>query len=313
MPAVAGFKKEGANNGACLSFLISTPETGADSIALTYSLLGPILTVLRPVSAFLTALTAGVVENFTRPEIACHESDQSESQDKTSPCCCPTECDSNANHLTAAPKLRGGLSFAFDDLMSDLAPWLVVGILIAGLISAVVPESYISTSLGTGLLAYLAMLAVSLPLYVCATFSTPIAAALILKGMSPGAALVLLLAGPATNAATILMVGGLLGKRTLAIYLGSITVCTLALAFMTDFVYQVSGVSARAMITFGGTEFWPLWVEWAAAVILAIFIVRVFWRKGSAAFQAWVLSLGRTSTERPGPACSCKNGEPGST
>ena len=261
VPAVAGFKKEGANNGACLSFLISTPETGADSIALTYSLLDPILTVMRPVAAFVTALIAGIVENLTRSEIVNSESDQPKREVTADTCCSAADCSANASHLTAAEKLRTGLAFAFDELMADLAPWFLGGILAAGLITTLVPASFISATLGTGLLAYLAILAVSLPMYVCATLSTPIAAALILKGMSPGAALVLLLAGPATNAATILMVGGLLGKRTLAVYLGSIVVCTIALAFITDLIYQVSGASAQAMATLAGTEFWPLWVE----------------------------------------------------
>lgn len=198
VPAVAGFKKQGANNGACLSFLVSTPETGADSIALTYSLLGPIMTLLRPVTALITALCAGILENFTgrsyspAPEIM---------PDRTcvvDGCCDGSDCDpwTHARHHSAAEKLRAGMGFAFNGLVADLAGWLVLGTLLAGIIGGLVPESVISSVFGSGILAYLGALIISGPMYVCATLSTPVAAALVMKGMSPGAALIFLIAGP---------------------------------------------------------------------------------------------------------------------
>ncbi|MFC1836136.1 permease, partial [Thermodesulfobacteriota bacterium] len=236
MPAVAGFKKQGANNGSSLAFLISTPESGVDSIALTYSLLDPIMTVIRPVTA--ENLFGGSYKETREVE-----------PDRSCPvdgCCDGTDCppEDHANHHTFMEKLTAGFRFAFDDLMADLAVWFMLGILLAGIITALVPDSLISGHLGSGLTAYLAMLLVSLPMYVCASMSTPIAAALVLKGMSPGAALVLLMAGPATNMATLTIVGGLLGKRTLGIYLGSIVLCTLFFAFLTDAIYGTLGVTA---------------------------------------------------------------------
>ena len=210
VPAVAGLKKQGANNGACLSFLISAPETGVDSIALTYSLLDPIITIIRPIAALITALTAGLLENFTGLS---YVNGSQIAPDKTclvDACCDGIDCDpkTHAQHHSVYEKFKAGMRFAFNELMDDLSEYFLLGILLAGVIAVIVPESAMSGRYGSGLLAYLGMLAVSLPLYVCATLSTPIAAALVMKGMSPGAALVLLLAGPATNMATITMVAG---------------------------------------------------------------------------------------------------------
>jgi uncharacterized protein len=281
VPAVAGIKKQGANNGACLAFLISTPESGVDSIALTYSLLDPIMTVMRPVSAFITAFVAGAIENATGDS---YERAKATIPDHTclvDGCCDGADCDpvTHANHHSRLEKLRAGMAFAFTELMDDLAVWFVVGILLAGAITALIPESFVSGVLGAGIWAYLGVLVVSLPMYVCATLSTPVAAALIMKGLSPGAALVLLMAGPATNMATITMVGAMLGRRTLAIYLGSIVVCTLALGYFTDVIYVAFGISAQASIGRAGAELIPEWLEITAAVLLGLLVLAAYWRK----------------------------------
>lgn len=315
VPAVAGLKKQGANNGACLSFLISTPETGVDSIALTYSLLDPVLTVIRPVTAFVTALFAGVAENlfsrsYTQSLNAC--------PDRTcvvDGCCDGTDCspEDHARHHTALEKLLAGVRFATDDLMHDLAGWFVLGIFLAALITVLVPETLIGGVFGSGIVAYLGMLVVSLPMYVCASMSTPIAAALVVKGMSPGAALVLLMAGPATNMATITMVGGLLGRRTLGIYLGSIIGCTLLMAFATDMIYHTLGISAQATAGIAGRELIPFWLESGAAVILAILIARVFVMKAQSRFFK-SRQVGIQDREPvPTTACGCEHGDTGST
>lgn len=311
VPAVAGLKKQGANNGACLSFLISTPESGIDSIALTYSLLDPIITVMRPLTAFVTALVAGVIENFTGGS---YEKSGRSEPDRTclvDGCCDGTDCDpsEHASHHTVVDRLLAGLRFAFDELMQDLAGWFILGIILAGIITALIPESFVSGTFGSGIIAYLGMLVVSLPMYVCATLSTPIAAALVLKGMSPGAAMVLLMAGPATNMATIAMVGGMLGKRTLGIYLGSIVVCTLLAAFVTDIVYSWLGISAKAAAGAAAGELVPGWLEWLAAAVLAVLIVRVIWNKVQASRHKGtsVAEVGLTQV------CCCEETKAGKT
>jgi len=307
VPAVAGFKRQGANNGACLSFLTSTPETGVDSIALTYSLLGPILTLMRPITAFVTALSAGILENFTGKSYS--ESSQI-IPDRTcivDGCCDGIDCDPkvHARHHTLLERLQAGMRFAFNDLMHDLAIWFVIGILLAGIITVLVPDSFVTAALGSGIVSYLIAFVISGPMYVCATLSTPVAAALVVKGMSPGAALVMLMAGPATNMTTITMVGGMLGKRSLGIYIGSIVVCSLAMAYVTDMIYRVSGISATASIGFTtGGPVWE-WAEWTAALILGILILRTLWQDYVKHYVEDLLVGSQAAQKGPAQRCAC--------
>jgi uncharacterized protein len=284
VPAVAGIKKQGANNGACLAFLIATPESGIDSIALTYSLLDPVLTIIRPVTAFVTAFAAGLVENFTG---ANYLDNKATAPDKTclvDGCCDGVDCppEDHANHHTFLEKFRAGMRYAFGELLGDLAVWFMLGIVIAGLITALVPETWISNVVGSGIRAYVSMFLLSLPMYVCATMSTPVAAALILKGLSPGAALVLLIAGPATNMASLTMVGRILGRRTMTIYLGAIVICAILAAYCTDFIYASFHLPAPGTQLAGQEEWMPQWLEIGASALLAALILRVYWRKAKA-------------------------------
>jgi hypothetical protein len=264
-------RKQGATKGATTAFLISTPESGVDSIALTYALMDPLMAVARPVSAFLTAFAAGAAENLLGerqpgqdfvPDLSC----------PVDGCCDGVGCDPRVHrrHHGFAEKLRAGLRFAFVDLWGDIAAWFFLGLLLAGLITALVPEDFFGRHLGAGLPAMLLMLAVGIPLYICASASTPIAAALILKGVSPGVALVLLLAGPATNMASLTVLAGVLGKRATAVYLGAIAVCSVLLGLGLDALYAALGISARAVAGQAG-ELFPAGLQWAAAAgVLAI-------------------------------------------
>ncbi len=297
VPAVASLKNQGANNGASLSFLISTPESGADSIALTYSLMDPVMTVLRPISAFITAVVAGLIENFSGDS---YKNSQEIIPDLTCPidgCCDGIGCppDLHAKHHSLWDKLTSGLHFAFDDLMADLAKWFMIGIVLAGAIAFLTPDNFLEGGRGSGILAYLTMMIIGLPMYVCATMSTPIAAALITKGLSPGAALIFLLVGPATNMATISMVWGILGGRTLFIYLLSIIGCSLVLAFGADAIYAGFGISAQAVAGASAKEIFPLWFELLCAIGLGLMIVRV-------ALRIWLIP--KLIGARPTQACA---------
>ncbi len=280
VPAVAGFKRQGANNGACLSFLTSTPETGIDSIALTYSLLGPILTVMRPVTAFISAMCAGLIENYTGKSYAGSSQPIANLNCVFDGCCGGIDSDplTHKRQHTFSEKLRAGMRFAFDDLMGDLAVWFVLGISLAGIINVLAPSSWVNAALGSGIISYLFAIIVSGPMYVCATLSTPIAAALVMKGMSPGAALVMLMVGPATNVPTIAMVGGLLGKRALGIYVGSIVAISLLMAYITDIIYKSFGISPKVYLGLPGES--VLWkhAEVIAAIVLSVLILRVLWQ-----------------------------------
>ena len=266
-------KKQGANNGATTAFLISTPESGVDSIAITYALLDPIMTVARPFVAFVTAACAGVVENLFGTGHG-----GSIARDLTCPvdaCCDGEDCppEEHGRHHTVGEKIMAGLRYAVIELWSDLAGWFLVGLLLAGLITSIIPDDVVTSYAGGGLRSMLVMLGVGIPLYICATASTPIAAALILKGASPGAALVFLLAGPATNATSLTVLLGILGKRATAIYLTTIALSTVLFGMALDRVYTTFGLSAQAMAG-QASEIIPAWTQWAGATILLLLSVK---------------------------------------
>jgi uncharacterized membrane protein YraQ (UPF0718 family) len=268
LPAAASLKKQGANNGATTAFLISTPESGADSIAISYALLDPILTVARPVVAFITAAVAGIAENLfntkddfkpVEPDISC----------PIDGCCDGKDCSPEAHrrHHTFYEKLISGLKFATTEVWGDLVLLFMVGIFLAGAITYLIPDDVIGKFMGGGISSMLIMLVVGIPLYICATASTPIAAALILKGVSPGAALVFLIAGPATNITSMTVLLGLLGKRATAIYLVAIASLAVLFGLAVDQIYALAGISARA--TMGqAAEFVPLSAKYAGAFLL---------------------------------------------
>lgn len=272
LPAAAALKRQGANNGATTAFMIATPESGVDSILISYALLDPLMTVARPLAALLTALVAGCLENFLHPPrpqlvmaaaaIACPVDN----------CCDGRDChpDRHRRHHSLLERLLAGLRYAALDIWGDLAGWFSLGLLLAGLITVLVPEPLMASYLGGGLTAMLLMLMVSVPLYICASSSTPIAAALILKGVSPGVALVFLLAGPATNVASLTVLNGLLGKRTTLLYLASIVGVSVLCGLGVDWLYGALGIEARAVVG-QAAEVMPLAVQWGAAAVLMAF------------------------------------------
>jgi hypothetical protein len=278
LPAAAALKKQGANNGAVTSFLISTPESGVDSIAITYALLDPIMTAVRPVAAFFTAFVAGIAENLlgtpkaARPIVP----------DLTCPvdgCCDGLNCTPkmHRNHHRFFDKVRAGFRFAFTDVWGDLAVWFLFGLLLSAMITMLIPESVFSRYLGGGLGAMLIMLGVGIPIYICATASTPIAAALILQGASPGAALVFLMTGPATNITSLTVLTRVLGKRATVIYLAAIALCAVGFGMLVDWIYAATGISAQAMVGQAG-EAMPYALELSGAVLILALSVKPVWR-----------------------------------
>ncbi|MFA7382591.1 MAG: SO_0444 family Cu/Zn efflux transporter [Desulfurivibrionaceae bacterium] len=274
LPAAAALKRQGANNGATTAFLISTPESGIDSISVSYALLDPIMTVARPLAAFISAIIAGSIENTINPPKP-HLAMAGDLSCAVDGCCSGADCPptEHARHHTFSEKIRAGLGYAFGELWGDLAGWFFLGLLLAGLISALVPDDLVTAYLGGGLAAMLMMLAFGMPLYICATASTPIAAAMILKGVSPGAALVFMLAGPATNMATLTVLIGLLGRRTTAVYLTCLGVTAVLAGLALDWVYAAYGISAKAAVGQAG-ELLPYPLQLAAALLILALSVR---------------------------------------
>jgi hypothetical protein len=274
LPAAASLKKQGANNGATTAFLISTPESGIDSMAITYALLDPIMTVARPVVAFVTAAVAGISQNImgpgkgkpqTAPDLTC----------TVDACCHGVDCppEMHNRHHRVAERLWAGFRYAVTELWGDLAGWFFIGLLLAGIITTLMPDELFPKYLGGGLPSMLLMLAVGIPLYICATASTPVAAVLILKGISPGAALVFLISGPATNVTSLTVLWGLLGKRATALYLAVICISTVGFGLALDLFYSSFGFSPRALLG-QASEIIPVWGQWAGAILLASISVR---------------------------------------
>nr|WP_321257770.1 SO_0444 family Cu/Zn efflux transporter [uncultured Pseudodesulfovibrio sp.] len=283
LPTALGLRRQGASKGATTAFMISTPETGVDSMAVTYALIDPIMTVIRPIAASVTAVFAGVLVNAFP--------DKKEPLPMASVAAAPDECGVKscgcghdhcrpAGKSSIGAKFRLGMNYAFGEMIADIGRWLLVGVVIAGIISAVVPSDALDQYVGTGFLSYLVMLVVALPLYVCATASTPIAASLLLKGLSPGAALVFLLAGPATNGATITVMLKTLGKRAAGMYVLSIVVCSLALAWATDLLYLSLGLDITAVVG-EVNEVTPHWLGVTSAVITLLLVAWSFVRPHS--------------------------------
>jgi uncharacterized protein len=251
IPVAMSLYKHNASRGAVISFLLSTPQTGVDSILVTYSLLGPVFAIFRPVAALITGLFGGSLVNlFDQPN---PQPDQACTDD-----CCDNTKKENRFFKT--------LRYGFLVLPSDIGKSMLAGLIIAAVISATIPDDFFSTYLaaGGGVLAMVVMMAVGIPMYVCATASVPIAAALIAKGLNPGAAMVFLMTGPATNAAAITTLWSVLGKKTALLYLLSVIVCAFAAGFTLDLIYR--GVPKEGICAHGWML--PDWFGSLCAIIL---------------------------------------------
>ena len=255
LPVATSLRRSGASKGATTSFLISTPETGLDSIGITYALLDPIMTVARPLGAFATAVCTGSAVNFVVRRG--WDGDSEESPDE------PHDLvhDHDHGHDHSAVYTPGGvgkrslrdvardsLAYAFGPLLDDLTAWLIIGLLVSGLIAVVVPEDFFGSVIPAGFVSSLLMLLIGTPMYICAAAATPVAATLIAKGLDPGAALVLLLVGPATNATTIAIIARLLGRRVLMVHLLGVTGSALLLGLLINAVYGYFAVDLAAIV-----------------------------------------------------------------
>ena len=240
IPVSASLRRHGATSGATTAFLISTPQTGVDSIAITYSLLGGTFALFRPIAALISGIIGGVAVDLSEPA----------GSSKTAPT--PTPVDTCCSSGATGGRLTRIFTYAASTLPRDLAKPLIIGLIVAALISSLLPEDFFRHSLGPmltgGIVGILIMMALGIPMYVCATASVPIAWALIHQGVSPGAAFAFLVTGPATNAATIGMVWRVMGRRTALLYLATIALSAIAGGLLLDGVLAPLGlISIPAM------------------------------------------------------------------
>jgi len=287
IPTGISFFKNGASKGATNSFLISTPQTGVDSIFATYSMLGWPFAVLRPFVAFVTGVLGGVLTNIFIKEKPVQQAKPASPfanfkidaavLGKTDTTCNDDSCgcyepkvDDKRHSLVRAA------DYAFVELLQDISKWLIIGFLVAALISVVLPNDFFSSFKGLGLLEILVVLAASVPIYICATGSIPIAAVLLMKGVSPGAALVFLMAGPATNVATIAVLGKTMGRKSLIIYLSTITGGAIIFGLLTNWLIPADFILSKIVHIHGNGEdheMLPKWLMLASAFVLIFSII----------------------------------------
>jgi len=270
LPAALGLRRGGASRSATVSFLIATPETGVDSIAVSYALLGPVMALVRPIAAILSAVTTGLLTTLV-PEARMPPLKVAAAS-ACSGGCCGNSCATPPAKIGALATTLQGLRYAASDILDDIALWLAIGIVLAGVVATWVPPQALA-AWGSGLPAMGLMLLVGIPMYICATASTPVAAALLLAGISPGTVLVFLLAGPATNLATLAVLRKELGNGMLTAYLAGIAASSIGLGLLLDWLLEIAGLSITAQLGKGG-ELIPTWFAWGSAVLLALLAVR---------------------------------------
>lgn len=263
IPTAMSLRREGASKGAVVSFLIATPQTGVDSIFATYSLMGLPFAVVRPIAALFTAIIGGTFVNWNGKETeAIMPTDTSRAY-------------SEQPHLSFAERCVEALKFGFVEMMEDIGKWLVVGLIVAGLITVLVPDSFFEVFKDNTLLSMLLVLCVSVPMYICATGSIPIAVALMMKGLTPGAALVMLMAGPACNVASILVVNKVLGKKTLLLYLVAIIGGSILFGFGIDYLLPREWFTDHLSNTHACCHDVASWFEWLCTGVLVLLLLNV--------------------------------------
>ena len=269
LPAGISLYKNGASKGSAVSFLISTPQTGVDSILVTWSMLGLPFALLRPIIAFVTGIVGGWFTNKV---------DNSDSKVRKD----------TASNTKPKFSIKGLLHYSFIEMVGDIAKWLVIGLLIAAFITVIIPDNFFTEYKLDGIVGMLIILAVSIPLYICATSSVPIAAVLLLKGLSPGALLVFLMAGPATNAATITVIGKNLGKKTLTVYLATLVIGSLVFGLLIDNFLPGSWFSPLSIINdMHGNHLLPQWLVFSSTLLLVLLIAYSYYNSAAAVYKKW--------------------------
>jgi uncharacterized membrane protein YraQ (UPF0718 family) len=304
IPVSASIRRHGASRAATTAFLISTPQTGVDSIAVTYALLGPVFAVFRPLVALVTGILGGalvqVLDQEADEDGGNGKDDPGESGvadgpprgsgtgsnncedacQATPPNGCTDSCCDSGGHASVVIR---ALRYGFVTLPRDIGPAMAVGILIAGAIAAVVPHDALRAYVDGGVVSILLMMVAAIPVYVCATASVPIALGLIHAGVSPGAALAFLIAGPATNAATLTSAWKFLGRRATVLYLATVAASALGSGLILDWLIPAVRASVPQLGAQPGTHLEGSWLFNAGAIamlaVLAFSYASSFWGK----------------------------------
>ncbi len=279
VPAALGLRSAGASKNATVSFLVATPETGVDSVSFTYALMGPVMAIVRPIAAVTSAIVSGLLVG--QAEVSESKVDDKEESEATS-CCASKEetssCESSKQEQSSEPgaaqRLQEGLQFAFGKMLRDVVNWLLIGLVVAAVVQAWLPDDFFKV-LGDGFLSMLLMAVIGIPMYVCASASTPIAAGFLLAGLSPGAVLVFMLLGPASNIGTLMIVKKELGRRAMTAYIVGLVLSAFAFGFALNYLAGIYAWDMTSTLQAHQHDQTSVF-EWFCATVLAVFVVKAF-------------------------------------
>lgn len=266
LPTAVSLRRQGASKAATTSFLIATPQTGVDSIAATYSLLGLPFALIRPFASLIGALFGGVAVGKLAPD----------KEMKTENSGLPIEKEKQETLFT---KLKESIRYGFFDMIDSMGKWLVIGLVIATLITIFVPDSFFVGLRQYPLIAMIAVVLIAVPMYICATGSIPIAMSLMLKGLSPGVAFVLLMAGPAANFASILILDKTQGRKATAIYVSSVVITAIAFGLLIDFFLPSSWFTINSVTDSHNAHMHMGWFETVCSITLGLLLLFSFVKK----------------------------------
>jgi uncharacterized membrane protein YraQ (UPF0718 family) len=287
IPVATELRRSGASAPATSAFLVATPETGVDSVSVSYALLGPIFAIYRPITAILSAIVTGLLVSTMKKEItpvsaklteesssccASKKVNEPEPEEVKSSCCSTQTNPSSKKTATFFSKTSAGIHYAATKLIDDLILWLLVGLIFATLIKTFLPASFL-LSYGSGLGAMLVMIVISIPMYICATASTPVAAGFIMAGISPGTALVFMMAGPATNISTLGVIRNEMGSGVLIRYLLGVSLSAIGFGLLLDWALELFNINIAQQMQHSH-ELLPFWFGLTCAGLIAFLSIK---------------------------------------
>lgn len=298
IPVATELRRSGASASATSSFLVATPETGIDSVSVSYALLGPVFAIYRPIAAIMSAIITGLLvagikeEDIKSPNVTknkattscCASNKPAEvveevsevTPNKSTSCCASKKATpvvtEQVTENAFISKTKQGIYYASTKLIDDIIIWLFIGLIFASLIRTFLPEEFL-LSYGSGLPAMLLMVLISIPMYICATASTPIAAGFIMAGLSPGTALVFMMAGPATNISTLGVIRNEMGNAVLIRYLLGVALCAIGFGLLLDFALNFYHVNISDQMKHSH-ELLPMWFGLSCAGLITFLAIK---------------------------------------
>jgi uncharacterized membrane protein YraQ (UPF0718 family)/copper chaperone CopZ len=271
LPVAMSLRKGRASDGATISFLISTPQTGIDGIIATWGMLGPVFAIFRPIAALVMGITGGLVTNlFSVKPAPVLEGAPRRFE-------CNICYDTSPHSHSLAHRIRRIFTYAYRDFFDDISVNLSIGLVLSGAIAFFVPDHFFEKYVGNEFVSMLMMIALGIPMYTCVTASIPVAVALMLKGLSPGAAFVFLTVGPATNFSFIMVIAQVMGKKIVAVYLTTLAIMSIVMGYVLNAVFSITGTqSLDKLLVQHFCKHTSLWALVLSGIFLGILLLSFY-------------------------------------